>query len=65
MWHKDALAKKDREDRDAQKLAERNREMSAVLKDQMQVLENQKEEEKRLRNENVRLLVNIFGQVVF
>ena len=51
------LAKKEREDNDARKLAERNKEISAVLKEQMQVLEKQKEEEKRLRVENARLMV--------
>ena len=51
------LAKKEREENEAKKLAERNRDVSEVLKQQMQVLDDQKEEEKRLRGENIRLLV--------
>ena len=58
MWFQDIQAKKDKEDREARKVYERNREVSAILKDQMKILEDQKFEENRLRVENARLLVN-------
>ena len=57
MWAKDIQAKQDREDREAQKVADRNKQVSAVLKEQMQVLEHQKEEEKRIRADTARLMV--------
>lgn len=56
LWQKDFEAKTDKENEIARIKAERNREMSTILKEQMQVLENQKLEEKRLRNENMRLV---------
>ena len=56
MWYQDIQAKKEREDNEARKLAERNQQTAAVLREQMQVLEAQKEEEKRLRIENSRLV---------
>jgi hypothetical protein len=59
LWQRDIDTKKDREDREALSLANRNKEIAAVLKQQMQILENQKEEEKRLKAENARLMVNI------
>ena len=59
MWFQDIQAKKDKEDREAKKVYDRNREISAILKEQMKVLEDQKFEENRLRVENARLLVNI------
>ena len=57
MWYQDIQAKKDKEDREAKKVYDRNREISAILKEQMKVLEDQKFEENRLRVENARLLV--------
>jgi hypothetical protein len=57
LWQKDINAKKEREDKEAQSQAIRNKEISAVLKQQMQVLEKQREEEKRLKADNVRLMV--------
>jgi hypothetical protein len=57
LWQNDMLAKKEREDKEAKIVAQRNMETSSVLKEQMQVLEKQKEEEKRLRIENARLAV--------
>ncbi len=56
MWYKDMLAKKEREENEARKQVERDKEISSVLKEQMLVLEKQKEEEKRLRAENARLM---------
>lgn len=57
LWYQDIQAKKDREDRDARKQAERNRQVADILKEQMLVLEKQKEEEKIIRAQNARLLV--------
>ena len=59
MWFQDIQAKKDKEEREAKKVYDRNREITAILKDQMKVLEDQKFEENRLRVENARLLVSI------
>lgn len=56
MWFNDIQAKKDKEDQQAKKVYQRNRDVAAVLKEQMQVLEDQKFEENRLRVENSRLL---------
>lgn len=50
-------AKKEREDRDAKKAYEQNKEVAEILKQQMDVLEKQKEEEKRIKAENGRLMV--------
>ncbi len=58
MWHQDIQAKKEREDIDARNLHERNQQTVSILREQMQVLERQKEEEKQLRIENSRLIVN-------
>ena len=52
------LAKKQREDEDARKHLERNYQTAKVLREQMEVLEKQKEEEKRLRAENIKLIVS-------
>lgn len=57
LWQKDYEAKKFKEEEKARISAEKNRETTAILKEQMQVLEDQKQEEKRLRNENMRLIV--------
>ena len=57
LWYQDIQAKKNREDAETKKKHEQNMHMSNILREQMQVLEKQKEEEKRLRNENVKLLV--------
>jgi hypothetical protein len=58
LWQNDILAKKNREDQEASIVAQRNLETAKVLKEQMQVLEKQKQEEKRLRIENARLAVS-------
>ena len=65
MWAKDIQAKQDREDREAQKVADRNKQVSTVLKEQMQVLEYQKEEEKRIRADTARLMVKIISYKYF
>ena len=57
LWYQDIKAKKDKEDEIARKQYERNHETASVLKEQMQVLEDQKMEEKRLRNETAKLMV--------
>jgi hypothetical protein len=57
LWYNDMLAKKQREDEDIRKHLEKNYQTAQVLKEQMQVLERQKEEEKRLRLENTKLIV--------
>ncbi|RMZ98613.1 cilia- and flagella-associated 53-like [Brachionus plicatilis] len=56
LWYQDIQAKKDREDRDAKKALERNMEVAGILKQQMEVLERQKEEEKQIKAENGRLM---------
>lgn len=56
MWYQDIAAKNAREDQKVQATKERNLKVSAVLKEQMQVLEAQKQEAKRIRNENAKLL---------
>jgi hypothetical protein len=58
LWYQDIQAKKDKEDRDARKAYEKNREVAQILKQQMEVLERQREEEKRIKAENGRLMVN-------
>ena len=65
LWHNDMLAKKQREDEDARKHLEKNYQTAAVLKEQMKVLEHQKEEEKRLRLENTKLIVRMMFQEFF
>ena len=60
LWYNDMLAKKQREDEDARKNLEKNYQTAQVLKEQMQVLERQKEEEKKLRLENTKLIVRLF-----
>ncbi len=57
LWHNDMLAKKEKEKREASIVAERNLNTAKILKEQMQVLERQKDEEKCLRIENARLAV--------
>ena len=59
LWYQDIQAKKDKEDRDVREKAEKNRQVSSVLREQMLVLEKQKEEQKQLKMENAKLLVNI------
>lgn len=63
MWYQDIEAKKNREDMEARDQAERNQKVAAILKEQMQVLEKQREEEKRLRIENSRLIVNVYTSI--
>jgi len=56
MWYQDIEAKNLKEDEKARIRIEKNREVSLVLKQQMEVLEQQKQEAKRIRNENAKLL---------
>lgn len=56
MWYQDIQAKNQKEDEKQRVAKERNMEVSMVLKQQMQVLEQQKQEEKRIRLENAKLL---------
>lgn len=56
MWYQDIEAKNLKEDEKARIRKEKNREVSLVLKQQMEVLEQQKQEAKRIRNENAKLL---------
>lgn len=58
LWYQDLNAKKEREEQEKQNLLERNRTVTQVLKEQMKVLEDQKLEEKRARNENAKLMVD-------
>ncbi len=58
LWYNDMLAKKQREDDEAKKTADRNQATVKVLREQMQVLEKQKEEDKKLRLENTKLIVS-------
>ena len=58
MWYQDIEAKKEREDQEAKRQHERNQQTLAVLKEQMKVLEDQRLEQKRLRNETARLMVS-------
>ena len=58
MWYQDIQAKNQKEDEKQRVAKERNMEVSMVLKQQMQVLEQQKQEEKRIRLENAKLLVS-------
>ena len=57
LWQQDYEAKTRKEDDKKRQIAEKNKETLAILREQMQVLEDQKQEEKRLRNENMRLVV--------
>lgn len=59
MWYQDIEAKNHKEDEKQRIAKERNMEVSLVLKKQMQVLEQQKQEEKRIRLENAKLLVSL------
>lgn len=56
MWYQDIQAKNFREDEKERIAKERNLQVSKVLKQQMEVLEQQKMEAKRIRNENAKLL---------
>lgn len=57
LWKEDRLAKERREAVDTQKLSQQNREILDVLGAQVAVLSAHKEEEKRLKEEEARLLV--------
>lgn len=56
MWYQDIEAKNLKEDEKVRIRKEKNHEVSLVLKQQMEVLEQQKQEAKRIRNENAKLL---------
>lgn len=56
MWYQDIQAKNFKEDEKERVAKERNLQVSKVLKQQMEVLEQQKQEAKRIRNENAKLL---------
>jgi len=56
MWYQDIQAKNLKEDEKARVRKEKNMEVSAVLKQQMEVLERQKLESKRIKNENAKLI---------
>ncbi|XP_078530921.1 cilia- and flagella-associated protein 53 [Lissotriton helveticus] len=56
LWEKDRLLKEERAERDAQSLKERNRGMLDVLHLQMAATEAQKMEEKRLKEEEGRIM---------
>lgn len=58
LWYEDIKAKKDREDREKLELQNRNQQVNQVLKQQMKVLDDQKMDERRQRNENVKNLVS-------
>ena len=58
LWRNDMLAKKEREENEAKAAHERNLHTAQILKEQMQILEKQKEEEKKLRAEQARLAVS-------
>lgn len=58
LWEQDMLEKAAREEREAKDLQERNRGVVDVLKKQMAALEAQKEEAKRLKEEEAQLLVH-------
>ena len=55
LWHNDMLSKMEREENEARLAKIRNQETAQVLRDQMKVLEIQKEKERQLRIENARL----------
>lgn len=57
LWEEDRLAKEKREAVEMQKSAEQNREILNVLSAQVAALSAQKEEAKRLKEEEARLLV--------
>lgn len=56
LWEKDRLEKMAREEREAKTAHERNRETLDVLQKQMAALETQKEEAKRLKEEELQLM---------
>lgn len=57
LWKEDSLAKEKREAVEMQKSAEQNREILSVLSAQVAVLSAHREEAKRLKEEEARLLV--------
>jgi cilia- and flagella-associated protein 53 len=56
LWYEDIKAKKQREEIDAQRAKDKNKETAHILRQQIDVLEEQRQEERRLRNENVKLV---------
>ena len=58
MWYQDIQAKTAKEEEKNRLAHERNRHVAGVLKEQMKVLDDQKLEEKRIKNENTKLIVN-------
>lgn len=59
LWEQDMLAKAAREEREAKKQHERNRDVLEVLQKQMAALEAQKEEALKLKEEEAQLLVSL------
>ena len=59
LWEQDMLEKAAREEREAHEQHERNRGVLEVLRKQMAALEAQKEEGKRLKEEEAQLLVSL------
>lgn len=60
LWYADIEAKAKREEADTQRIMMGNKEMLEVLQKQMAALQAQKEEEKKLIEEEAQLLVNHF-----
>lgn len=58
LWYDDIQSKKDKEDREAAIRQEKNQQVAAILKQQMQILDKQKQEEKRIRAETGKLMVH-------
>lgn len=57
LWYQDVNAKKEREDQERRELNERNKAIMDSIRERMRILDEQKLEEKRLRNENAKLMV--------
>ncbi len=66
MWYQDIQQKKLKEDEKMYQAKQRNLQVSSVLQEQMKVLEAQKMEEKRIKNENAKLIVSLqrFGYFI-
>jgi len=56
LWYQDIQAKTAKEEEKNRLAHERNRQVAGVLKEQMKVLDDQKLEEKRIKNENTKLI---------
>ena len=63
LWYADMAAKAKREEEETKKQMDRNKDVLETLQRQMAALESQKDEEKRLKEEESQLLVT-FSSVV-